>query len=140
MTYEDGLNFAESRGYFVREFDSPMKSFSVAVDGIYGIAISGSILSNGEGLTALFHELGHCETCSFYNEHSSFDIRQRHENRADKWAIKKLIPKDELHSAVTGGCTEIWELAEYFGVTEDFMRKAVFWHERGTLVTEMSDI
>lgn len=83
----------------------------------------------------LAHELGHCRTGAFYNIHSAQDIRQKHENRADKWAIKKLVPKDELDKAVSRGITEPWELAEYFDVTEEFMRKALCWYKHGTLDT-----
>ncbi|MCD8322375.1 MAG: hypothetical protein LUC89_05765 [Oscillospiraceae bacterium] len=76
-------------------------------------------------------------TESFYNCYSSYDLRQRHENRADKWAIKKLIPKDELEEIVAEGVTEPWELAEHFGVTEDFIRKAVRWYQYGTLAEDI---
>lgn len=76
-----------------------------------------------EELVCVTHEIGHCETGSFYNIHTPFDIRQKHENRADRWAIKKLIPKDELDEALDCGIVEVWDLAEYFGVTEDFVRK-----------------
>ncbi len=72
----------------------------------------------------LAHELGHCETGSFYNVYSSLDIREKHENRADRWAVTRLVPVEELEYAVNNGFTEIWELAEYFGVTEDFIKKA----------------
>ncbi len=70
------------------------------------------------------HELGHCETGSFYNRYSCFDLMSRHEYRADVWAIKKLVDKSELVKALKSGITEIWELAEHFDVTEDFMKKA----------------
>lgn len=83
------------------------------------------------------HELGHCITGSFYNRYSDFDCRQKHENRADKWAAKKLIPVDELDAAIAEGCTEIWELAERFGVTEEFARKAVCYYVYGNLATEL---
>lgn len=86
---------------------------------------------------ALGHELGHCTTGSFYNRFAKRDVIQKHENRADKWAIKKLISADELDDAVAEGHTEIWDLAEYFGVTEDFMRKAVCWYTYGNLATEL---
>ena len=79
----------------------------------------------------LAHELGHCATGSFYNRWAARDIRQRHELRADKWAIEKLIPREELETAVASGFREPWELAEYFGVTEPFIRKAVCWYKQG---------
>ena len=62
---------------------------------------------------------------------------KKHENRADKWAIQRLIPLPELDAARADGHTELWELAEYFGVTEDFMRKAVCWYTHGNLATEL---
>ena len=65
----------------------------------------------------LSHELGHCMTGSFYNVYATIDHRQKHENQADKWAIKALVPQDALDAAVANGYTEIWELADFFGVT-----------------------
>lgn len=85
----------------------------------------------------LAHELGHCMTGSFYSRHTAVDSRQRHENRADKWAVKHLIPVEDLDDAVAHGCTEIWELAEQFGVTEEFARKAVCYYVHGNLATEL---
>lgn len=77
----------------------------------------------------LAHELGHCETGAFYNRYAARDVRQKYENRANKWAIKKLIPEDELIEAISKGYREPWELAEYFGVTEDFIRGALEYYK-----------
>ena len=88
-------------------------------------------------LTHLCHELGHCITGSFYNIYASIDHRQRHENRADKWAISQLVPVDDLDEAVAEGCCEIWDLAERFGVTEDFIKKAVCLYVHGNVATEL---
>lgn len=103
-------------------------------DGTYSIALDPwKMASIADETVRLAHELGHCETGSFYNQWAARDIHQRHENHADKWAIKKLVPKDELEEVVSGGCTELWELAEHFDVTEDFMRKALCWYRHGNL-------
>ena len=85
----------------------------------------------------LGHELGHCITGSFYNIHAAVDCRQRHENRANKWAIQALIPVEALDDAIAEGCTEVWELAERFGVTEEFVRKAVCWYVHGNMAAEL---
>ena len=53
-----------------------------------------------------------------------FNIISKHEYTADKWAVQQLMPADELLSAVSEGYTEAWQLADYFGVTEDFVHKA----------------
>lgn len=102
------------------------------------IGIDGSVQDgNARERVHMGHELGHCMTGSFYNRYSNLDCRQKHENRADKWAVKHLIPVDELDDAVAHGCTEIWDLAERFGVTEEFARKAVCYYVHGNLATEL---
>lgn len=107
-------------------------------DGSRYIAINPLFLTDSaDEKTKLAHELGHCQTGSFYNRWATRDVRKKHENRADKWAIKKLIPKDELDDAVADGCTEIYSLAEHFGVTEDFMRKAVCYYTYGNLAADL---
>lgn len=80
---------------------------------------------------------GKCATGSFYSIHTAIDSRQRHENKADKWAVKHLIPVENLDAAIASGCTEIWELAEYFGVTEQFVQKAVCYYVHRNLATEL---
>lgn len=85
----------------------------------------------------LAHELGHCITGSFYNIHAAVESRQRHENRADKWAIRHLIQVEDLDQVVADGCTDVWDLADHFGVTEDFMRKAICYYVNGNLASEL---
>ena len=85
----------------------------------------------------LGHELGHCVTGSFYNIHAAVDCRRRHENKADKWAVQTLIPVEELDTAIAEGCTEVWELAERFGVTEEFIRKTVCYYVHGNMAAEL---
>ena len=107
-------------------------------DGSCYIAIDPTrILGETDERSKLAHELGHCLTGSFYNQYSNYDCRQKHENKADKWAVKQLIPVDELDEAIAGGHTEIWDLAEHFGVTEDLARKAVCYYVYGNLATEL---
>ena len=89
-----------------------------------------------EERTNTAHELGHCIRYAFYTKDAPSYIIKRNENKADKWAIKKLVPKDELERAVASGCTEPWELAEYFDVTEEFMIKAVWYYQNGNLAVE----
>lgn len=85
----------------------------------------------------LAHELGHCETGSFYNKYALLDIRKKHENRADKWAINQLISREAFQFALDSGISELWELAEHFNVTEEFMKKAACYYMHGNLATEL---
>ena len=107
-------------------------------DGRCCIGMDDSVRDGGtQERVHLGHELGHCVTGSFYNIYAAMDCRQRHENRADKWAIAALIPVEDLDEAVAGGCTEIWELAERFSVTEDFVKKAVCYYVHGNVAAEL---
>ena len=113
-------------------------SLSVPLGDGYAIALDPWKLGTiAQETVCLAHELGHCETGSFYNQYAALDVRQRHENRADKWAIRRLVPEDDLDVAMADGCNTIPALAERFGVTEPFMAKAVCWYTHGNLAVEM---
>ena len=83
------------------------------------------IETEAEERVHLAHELGHCETGAFYTPYSPLNVRGRHECRADRWAASKLVPPLELKKALSLGIVELWELAEYFDVTEEFMEKTM---------------
>ena len=42
----------------------------------------------------------------------------------NRWACEQLIPKEEMEIAMKKGYCEVWQLAEYFDVTEELVRKA----------------
>lgn len=108
-----------------------------------GIAVPGAICLD-EDLTfdgplersVMAHELGHCLTDSFYHRSAPAFIRRRMENRADKWAVSNLVPKNELRNAILDGRTSIWDLAEYFNVTDDLIKKAICLYTTGNLELE----
>ncbi|MBQ6432161.1 MAG: ImmA/IrrE family metallo-endopeptidase [Oscillospiraceae bacterium] len=81
------------------------------------------IRTEADERSRLAHELGHCVTGSFYSRYTAVDCRQRHENRADKRAIRRLLSVTDLDKAVAAGYTELWQLADYFGITEDLIKK-----------------
>ena len=107
-------------------------------DGSCAIGMDERITDGGtQERVHLSHELGHCLTGSFYNIYSNADLRQRHENRADKWAIRHLIPVSALDDAIAAGHTELWDLAEFFGVTESFLKKAICLYVHGNTASEL---
>ena len=135
--------YAEQQGYDVYWYNldcDGLESISVmrVSDCKCFIAIDPfTLLSDADELVKGLHEIGPCDTGAFYNEYATCDIRKKHENRADKWAIEQLVPADALAQAVASGHTELWDLAEYFGVTEAFMKKALCWYHHGNLASEL---
>lgn len=106
-------------------------------DGMFGVTIDPrKIRSEAERKVKIGHEIGHCMKGAFYNQYAALDLRQKHENTANKWAVQALISESELDQAVADGCTDIFTLAEHFSVTEDFMRLAVCWYTHGNMAVE----
>lgn len=122
---KDLYALADQLGIVVLSFPLPdCESISLESNDNYYIGIDDNQLDSGkEERVHMAHELGHCVTGSFYNEYSPVDNRGKCEATADRWAVKKLINKDELLKQLKNGM-EVWDLAEYFNVTEDFIRKA----------------
>lgn len=87
--------------------------------------------SEAEERTMLIHELGHCKTGAFYNSHSPFSLVEKCEKKAEVWAIRNYIPYDSLMLAYASGLTQTFELAEHFGVSEQFMAKAIEFYLQG---------
>ena len=113
-----------------------IKSMSVRFyDGSKVIGLSNDEDIEYTRLERLAHEMGHCMTDSFYEGYSPFELRAKHENKSNAWAVKKIVPFKELCRAVKDGCRELWELAEYFGVSYSFMEKAINIHaQHGRIV------
>lgn len=89
----------------------------------------GKLTDSGDEKAHLAHEIGHLETGAFYNAKTSLETRSRLEARADRWAIKKLVPPCELFALLHRGVTAPWELAEHFGVPQRFMEKALEYYQ-----------
>ena len=140
MQIRNLYDLAKQQSIEVLSFPLPgNESMSVMLeDGRCFVGMDESVRDGGvQERVHLSHELGHCITGSFYNRYAAIDHRQRHENRANKWAIRALIPVEELDDAIAEGCTEIWELAERFQVTEAFVRKAVCLYVHGNVAEEL---
>lgn len=97
----------------------------------------GRLRTAPEEKSALLHESGHYATGTTHEASSPFDLIEKHEYKADKWAVQRALSSDELDEAVVEGHIELWDLAEYFGVTEDLIRKAVCWYTYGSLNADL---
>lgn len=109
-------------------------ALSVVIDGEMCVVINPVMISSSaDEKVKLAHEIGHCTAGGFYDKLSPWDVVARCENRANKWAIKKLVPKDELETAIKRGNMNLWELSEKFNVTEGFIKKAISFYRSGHL-------
>lgn len=138
-------NWLESEGVFLFDHKIPFsrkdsKAVTIQLKApheAWGIFLDKERLETvAEEKSALLHEGGHYATGATHEVNSPFDLVTKHEHKADKWAVERALSADELDEAVAAGHTEMWDLADYFGITEDLMRKAVCWYVHGNLATE----
>ena len=126
MTLYELYNIADENNVDVYHYPlAPIKSLSVP--NTIGIDIN-QIETLSEEKECLAHELGHCMTGSFYRV-NTLETRGRMEERANRWAYKKVLPLSELREARRCGITEMWELAEYFELPEAFIKKALCYYK-----------
>lgn len=92
-------------------------------DGLYCdnfIWIKGT-LTTAEKTSIMAEEIGHYKTTAgdILDQNKLANVKQ--ELLARKWAYEKIIPISDINKAVTQGITEVYDLAEHFEVTEEFM-------------------
>ena len=127
MNLDDLYHIADVENIEIIPFPLPKtKSLSIQTDDFdcYIGMDDSEMPTNAEKKIRLADELGHCTQSAFYNRWSSCDLVSRHEYRANRWACEQLIPKEEMEIAMKKGYCEVWQLAEYFDVTEELVRKA----------------
>ncbi|MCR4442181.1 MAG: ImmA/IrrE family metallo-endopeptidase [Peptococcaceae bacterium] len=100
--------------------------------GLYGdnvIAINSNINTTAEKACILAEELGHYHTTVGDILDQTKLNNKKQEKRAHVWAYKRLVPLDKLISAYEARVMNRFELAEYLGVTEDFLNKAIDYYK-----------
>ena len=129
MTLSELYNYAEQRHIDI-DNRKMRELVSAAFPENWIVLDRTKIPTSAEEKAILAHEIGHCVTGAFYGVSSPPDFRAKQEQKANEWAYRKLVPHDALLEAVKQGDSEIWQLAEHFGVPYDFMQHAVeYWRQ-----------
>ena len=125
MDKDELYELAKEKGYKIVRFPLPAtRSLSVCKDGKCCIGLDTEI-HGIEELIKLAHEYAHCETGTFYQEDSDWITKAKCEYKANKWMYQHLVPFEELLKAVHSGITNVWDLADYFGISQEIMEKAI---------------
>lgn len=103
----------------------------MSCDGLYcdDVIWINNRLSSAEKLSIVAEEIGHYQTSvgNILDQKNISNFRQ--EKIARRWAYEKLIPLNEIKKSFKDGITTIYELAEHFDVTEDFMRDCLIYYK-----------
>lgn len=78
-----------------------------------------------------YHEMGHAATGALHKVDSPFELVERSEYRANRWAAEKFLTEEDFRLAFAEGYTEPWQLAEYFDLPEtEILAAHAYWAER----------
>lgn len=124
MTYEELLLCTDSEGVAVIDY----KFNSDRIKGLYcngTIAINSKIPTSAEKSCILSEELGHYHTTAGDILDQSVVGNRKQELQARMWAYNRLIGLTGLINAQKAGCTNLYEVAEYLEVTEEFLRETI---------------
>ena len=85
-----------------------------------------------------YHELGHVATGALHKVDSPFELAERSEYRAIRWAAENFLTKEAFQEAFDAGYTELWQLSECFDLPESDIQAALhYWTvSRGIDFTE----
>lgn len=128
MTYEQLLIEASQHGVDIFE-----ENIRGSIKGLYcnnTIWINKCITTTIEKKCILSEELGYYHTSSG-NILDQSDIRNRkQEIRARDWACQRLVTLNDFVSAYESGVCNKFELAEFLGITEDFLEMTLDYYRR----------
>lgn len=102
-----------------------LKGLYVETASIKAILLNKSISTYKERLCILAEELGHYHTSSGNILDQNLLSNRKQEKRARNWAYEKLVPLSAFVQAHKQGIRSRYELADHFGVTEDFLDSAI---------------
>ena len=107
---------------FYKNFKSE-KIKGLYADGI--IALSNNLFNDAERSCILAEEVGHYFTSSGNILNNSDQNAAKQELKARRYAHDLLIDYDLLYQAKLTGCSNIAEVAECLGITEEFLKEAL---------------
>lgn len=111
---------------------SPSKGVTIRDEEDYAIFLDFSQIQSTRMLKGVcYHELGHVATGALHKVSSPYETVERSEYRANRWSAEHYLTEDNFRAAFAEGCTEPWELADYFDLPEsDVMTALAYWVER----------
>lgn len=110
----------------------PSAGATVRDAGYYAIFLDFSKICSTRLLRGVcVHELGHAATGALHKVSSPYELAERSEYRANRWAAEHYLTEEEFRDAFSLGLREIWELAEYFDFPEAEVENAfLYWTQR----------
>lgn len=110
----------------------PQPGATLRDQGCYAVFLDFSKIRSTRLLRGIcFHELGHAATGALHKVDSPYELVERSEYRANRWAAQHFLTPEDFRCAFAEGYTEIWQLSEYFDLPERDVQSALtYWKDR----------
>jgi len=122
LTYEVLLNAADQAGLTVKE--KPLSESDGLIKG-NRIAIRKDIPTQAEKSCVLAEELGHYFTSAGNILDQTDIVNRKQEYRARLYGYNLQIGLRGIISAHTAGCRNLYEMADYLDITEEYLKEAL---------------
>jgi hypothetical protein len=109
---------------FLQHKYNTIKACSIKMDNNYAIFFNPKSFDDNKDMnTALSHEYYHCEFDCLYNVNDNIRTKKRREFKANYEMACELVPPQALKVFIESG-KELWEISDFFYLTEDFIMEA----------------
>ena len=137
----DFYYYCKQHGVDVIPYDGcPKEGATIRDAGFYAVFLDFTKIKSTRLLRGVcYHELGHVATGALHKVDSPYELAERSEYRANRWAAENYLTEDAFHEAFSAGFTELWQLEEYFDLPAADIQAALhYWtHSRGIDFTKL---
>lgn len=107
----------------------PKEGATIRDGGFYAVFLDFTKIKSTRLLRGVcYHELGHVATGALHKVDSPYELVERSEYRANRWAAETYLTEAAFREAFDAGFTELWQLEEYFDLPENEIRAALtYW-------------
>ena len=136
----DFYHYCKQHQVDVIPFDGcPGEGATIRDQGYYAVFLDFTKIKSTKLLRGVCcHELGHLATGALHKVDSPYELAERSEYRANRWAAENYLTIHAFQEAFDAGFTEIWQLSDYFDLPEADIRAALrYWTDsRGITFTK----
>lgn len=128
----DFYHYCKQHNVDVIPYDGcPKEGATIRDSGFYAVFLDFTKIKSTRLLRGVcYHELGHVATGALHKVDSPFELAERSEYRANRWAAETYLTEEAFREAFAAGITELWQLEEYFDLPEADIRSALsYWTE-----------
>ena len=126
----DFYTYCEANQVDVIPFDYGLREGATVRDaGCYAVFLDFTKIRSTRLLRGVCcHELAHVATGALHKVDSPYELAERSEYRAIRWTAEQYLTEEAFREAFSAGCTELWQLSEYFDLPEADIQKAMdYW-------------